>query len=465
MNHDMCRFAIWCTCQISKFRKNEIQNSEERLISTDAEYSKRSHKFDFQNLRKQKRNRSVLFTPNSNFKIQKNMSPTTTKATLLSLLFLGLLHCVQGQIGCSGSELRFPAPTSPFARWYECVPHSLISLSLLTVKSSESHAYITLLTIDILFPLRNNNQNSIDSWENSRGEFKAYPDDFEGVLNEVAIYQCPSRGVRVMISNGVPNHDVTLSNRQPLCEVPYVVEMPLNPVVAQTHTEIPTLGMIAMATNGVPAYGPMELFNNNAVEPTDSQVQGAGFWYGHPGNGGTWHFHVRHSFVWTIFFSIFDGSQPPTNTRLSIERQTLYFQNPNMGEETVTSDQILGYAMDGFPIYGPLEDDELVQLDACNGRIVDSVYQYHVRSFEQVDENGEYCNGESVETNWNYILGCYSGSVEATEIYNSDDYILDSDCTIQTRKNGKPKNNQQGANGGGAGSNPQGLRNNLRKGH
>jgi len=206
--------------------------------------------------------------------------------------------------------------------------------------------------------------------------------------------------------------------------------MPLNPVVAQTRTEIPTLGMIAMATNGVPAYGPMELFNNNAVEPTDSEVQGAGFWYGHPGNGGTWHFH-----------------------------------NPNMGEETVTSEQLLGYAMDGFPIYGPLEDDEVVQLDACNGRTVDGVYQYHVRSFEQVDENGEYCNGESVETNWNYILGCYSGSVDATEIYSSDNYVLDNDCTLQTRKKGKPKNNQEGANGGGAGNNPQGRRNNLRKGH
>ena len=99
-----------------------------------------------------------------------------------------------------------------------------------------------------------------------------------------------------------------------------------------------------------------------------------------------------------------------------------------MGEETVTSDELLGYAMDGFPIYGPLDDDSVGDLDACNGMVVDGNYQYHVRTFDQVDETLEYCNGDSAETNWNYILGCYSGSVDGTEIYDSTDYNLSDDC-------------------------------------
>ena len=100
--------------------------------------------------------------------------------------------------------------------------------------------------------------------------------------------------------------------------------------------------------------------------------------------------------------------------------------------------------MDGFPIYGPLDDDEVDQLDACNGITnEDGSYQYHVRTFDQVDEYADYCNGNSPETNWNYILGCYSGSVESTAIYSADDYTLDDDCTLQVPKKGKPKNNQR----------------------
>ena len=41
-----------------------------------------------------------------------------------------------------------------------------------------------------------------------------------------------------------------------------------------------------------------------------------------------------------------------------------------MGAESVTSsEQLLGYAMDGFPIYGTLDDNEVGQFDACNGII------------------------------------------------------------------------------------------------
>mmetsp|Transcript_13078 Transcript_13078/g.36191 ORF Transcript_13078/g.36191 Transcript_13078/m.36191 type:complete len:850 (+) Transcript_13078:53-2602(+) len=232
-------------------------------------------------------------------------------------------------------------------------------------------------------------------WANQRGQDKTYPDDFGGILNQVEIYQCPSRNKRVIISNGIPDHDVTLQNPLAPCQTNWAVEMPLQPQVAASQTEIPIRGMVAMALNGVPAYGPQESDDANAVDGADS-VPGAKFWYGHTGGNLVWHFH-----------------------------------NPQMGQETVAPTTLLGYAMDGFPLYGPLADADVGQLDACNGMVnSDGNYVYHVRAIHQVDPDVDYCNGNSPETNWNYILGCYSGSVAQSAVFDSSSYILDNDCVL-----------------------------------
>ena len=95
----------------------------------------------------------------------------------------------------------------------------------------------------------------------------------------------------------------------------------------------------------------------------------------------------------------------------------------------VTSTTLLGYAMDGFPIYGPLSDDS--ELDVCNGRMNnDGHYQYHVRTIDQVDGEAEYCNGSNPEVNWRYILGCYTGSVANSQAVDSTGYRLDNDCVL-----------------------------------
>lgn len=51
--------------------------------------------------------------------------------------------------------------------------------------------------------------------------------------------------------------------------------------------------------------------------------------------------------------------------------------------------QAIGYTRDGFTVFGPLEDDTL--LDECGGQYVNGQYQYHVRVSEP------------------FILGCYAG--------------------------------------------------------
>ena len=52
-----------------------------------------------------------------------------------------------------------------------------------------------------------------------------------------------------------------------------------------------------------------------------------------------------------------------------------------MGKDEADSDTLLGWALDGFPIYGPFEigSSNLDSLDNCNGRDVNGSYQYHVR--------------------------------------------------------------------------------------
>lgn len=51
---------------------------------------------------------------------------------------------------------------------------------------------------------------------------------------------------------------------------------------------------------------------------------------------------------------------------------------------------LLGYALDGFPIYGPVGAE--VPLDSCGGADTGSGYQYHVRTDED------------------FILGCFAGT-------------------------------------------------------
>ena len=51
---------------------------------------------------------------------------------------------------------------------------------------------------------------------------------------------------------------------------------------------IPIRGMVAMAINGVPTFGPQEVEGDNAVE--GESVPDAKFWYGHANVNGGWHF-------------------------------------------------------------------------------------------------------------------------------------------------------------------------------
>lgn len=273
--------------------------------------------------------------------------------------------------------------------------HTFISLSISTV-------FFLIFPASIVFQ-----QLFSTSW--IPDENNSYPSGFDGIFSQVLTYTCPARGKRIIISNNIPDHDVTIWRNANPCEVLSVVEIPLDPpnpnpaATADEKTEVPIRGMIAMAKNGVPAFGPQESDGLNAVDPTVSNRLDAQYWYGHPGGNNGWHVH-----------------------------------SPHMGVETIDSETFLGWSMDGFKIYGPLPndvvDDPVDGLDMCNGRLdSEGNYRYHVRTTDQVDENAVYCDGDSPVTRWNYIFGCYSGDISQSQIVSQVGYDLPDDCVLESR--------------------------------
>ena len=58
-----------------------------------------------------------------------------------------------------------------------------------------------------------------------KGNDYSYPDDFQNILNEVDIYTCPTSNARIIISNGIPDHDITLGNNNEACVINWAVSV------------------------------------------------------------------------------------------------------------------------------------------------------------------------------------------------------------------------------------------------
>ena len=67
-----------------------------------------------------------------------------------------------------------------------------------------------------------------------------------------------------------------------------------------------------------------------------------------------------------------------------------------------TEDEFLGFALDGYPIYGPLTSGGHVlttaDLDTCHGQTRDGAYEYRITY------------------DFPYVLGCYRGEVSQTQV-------------------------------------------------
>lgn len=129
----------------------------------------------------------------------------------------------------------------------------------------------------------------------------------------------------------------------------YTFKIPVNPQQATTHSATP-LGPIGIALNGVP------FFNQYAGpnQPLTNEAASFDQYWGHPQQTGQYHYHV----------------------------EPLYLTNVKASKSA-----LLGFLLDGFPVYGPMENGATLDntgLDAYHGHshatteYPNGIYHYHI---------------------------------------------------------------------------------------
>lgn len=133
-----------------------------------------------------------------------------------------------------------------------------------------------------------------------------------------------------------------------IVETRYVMRIPLHPIRAATSAPTP-LGPIGLALNGVPFFNQY----NGQNRPLTVEIDSFDQYNGHPTPTNSYHYHV----------------EPVYLTR------------------TLGSDKLLGFLLDGFPVYGPVENGRRVvnaDLDQLHGHAgktadyPDGIYHYHI---------------------------------------------------------------------------------------
>lgn len=134
-------------------------------------------------------------------------------------------------------------------------------------------------------------------------------------------------------------------------------KIPLNPAVATTHSATP-LGPIGVSLNGVPFYNQYA----GPSQPLTNEINSFDQYNGHPQQQGQYHYHVE-----PLYLTLQKGKSV-----------------------------LLGFLLDGFPVYGPMENGVAVtnsNLDSYHGHThatadyPNGIYHYHITS------NDPYING------------------------------------------------------------------------
>jgi hypothetical protein len=140
-----------------------------------------------------------------------------------------------------------------------------------------------------------------------------------------------------------------VKNPNTIASFNYTFKIPLNPAQAANHTATP-LGAIGVSLNGVPFYNQYAGPNQPLTSEFRSFDQNAG----HPTATGNYHYHVEPIYLTSV---------------------------------KATRSSLLGFLLDGFPVYGPAENGATVtnaMLDAYHGHsgvtadYPNGIYHYHI---------------------------------------------------------------------------------------
>jgi hypothetical protein len=157
-------------------------------------------------------------------------------------------------------------------------------------------------------------------------------------------------------------------NPNKITEHYYTFKIPLNPQEAKNHRATP-LGPIGVALNGVP------FFNQYAGpnRPLSSEITSFDQYWGHPTQHGAYHYHVEPIYL--------------TNVK-------------------ATKPSLLGFLLDGFPVYGPEENGKVVtndMLDKYHGHVSvtldfpNGIYHYHITNVDPyINGNGFFGTAGSI---------------------------------------------------------------------
>lgn len=241
----------------------------------------------------------------------------------------------------------------------------------------------------------------------------------------------------IVTSTGIPNHDLDSGvSPDKTAEQNRTWKIPLQPRMADEPTWAPDRGAIAVAANGAAIYGPEEgsggaaVANQYGYYEEDREMVELGVCDGHSGPGGEYHYHADAN---CMHWHVEDGKAGAGYAWEDID-------------PTVHS-QIIGFAFDGFPVYGSYAWDanttEVVEilssyrfktaaeggqdgyngmddfvyvadaghLDECNGRFhatpefPDGIYAYHSTRHSFDGSLG-----------FPHFLMCYQGVVETSNI-------------------------------------------------
>ena len=181
----------------------------------------------------------------------------------------------------------------------------------------------------------------------------------------------------VIQSDGIPNHKSPYfattdsryeadtiagfaKNPNSIATQSLTFNIPLNPAVATTHSSTP-LGPIGVALNGVPLYNQYAGPN----QPLTNEIYSFDQYNGHPQNSGQYHYHVEPKYLTAKY-----------------------------GKAT-----LIGFLLDGFPVYGPMENGALVAdsaLDTYHGHFKataeypNGIYHYHITATAPYINGGQY---------------------------------------------------------------------------
>jgi hypothetical protein len=201
----------------------------------------------------------------------------------------------------------------------------------------------------------------------------------------------------IVHSDGIPDHPTgpfpNPHNPNRILRQNYTFKIPLHPKRADHTSRLP-MGPIGVAINGIPFYNP---YTAEGTDAAKSEVFDE--CCGHPDPMGRYHYHIYPRCIHTSF-SDPAGQHSP----------------------------VIGYAFDGYAIYGPNSDGGKLptDLDECNGH-TDATRGYHYH----------------VTQKYPYIMGAYRGMVERS---NFDHGPRDGQ--------GRPNGLRRGDPGGSAGPGP-----------